>query len=38
MHPRRGRELGEKWWWLFAGLAALAILRWLIGELLSRVR
>lgn len=34
MHPRRGHELGERWWWLFASLAALAILRWLAEELL----
>lgn len=37
MHPKRGRELGEKWWWVFALLAALAAIKWVIEAFLERV-
>jgi hypothetical protein len=37
MHPRRGRELGEKWWWVFAFLAALAVIKWIAELLLERI-
>lgn len=37
MHPRKGRELGEKLWWVFALLAALAVIRWLAEAILERI-
>ena len=35
MHPRRGRELGEKWAWVFGILMGLALLKWIIELLLG---
>lgn len=37
MHPRKGRELGEKLWWVFWALVALAVIRWVIEALLERI-
>ena len=37
MHPKRGRELGEKWWWLFWLLVILAVVKWLAEAFLERM-
>lgn len=37
MHPKRGRGLGEKWWWVFWALVALAVIRWLIEMFLEKM-